>query len=121
MILKRAGWAVAALVVAAAIAGGAVAAEPIDQLKPIDDAALDSVQGPAGVAKKGAPLPDAEGNLSQAKTSFDGMDAVASANSNNTLGVGIISLNNAVEGSAISLSNSLADSVGSGLAGGAGQ
>lgn len=120
MTLKFSSMIAAIAVAAALLAGVSIAAEPIDQMTPVDDATLDGVQGPTGISKKDAAVPDADGNLSQAKTSFDGMDAVASANTNNTLGVGIISLNNAADGSALSLSNSLANSAGAASGGGVG-
>ena len=99
----------AMLVMAGVWAGLAGAAEPIDQLQPIDDAALDGVQGPAGVSKKGALVPTTEGSATQAGTALDGLAAANAANAagvGSTLGIGVVSLGNSVQGSAIDLSSS---------------
>lgn len=114
MSFKTMTLAAASLIVAVGLAGPSLAAEALDQLKPIDDAGLASVQGPTGLAKKQNVASNlaASDDLSQTKTSLDGMAAVESANTNNTLGVGIISLNNATGNSALSLSNSLLNAAG---------
>lgn len=96
----------AALAASAALAGAAVAGDALDELTPMNSEGLGDVKGDGPAEEDAEQLLLAGSGPTPTASSFDGASTL-SGNEANNVGLGVISLTNAVEKSALSLSNSL--------------
>jgi hypothetical protein len=110
MNIRYALMAFALVTIPGGVVGSAVAEDSLDALTPMDSSGLGDVKGAVASDDEADPaLRGTSAASAPAASSFEGANTL-SANEANSVGLGVISLNNNVEHSALSLSNSLVSS-----------
>lgn len=107
--MKTRGWigAAAALAVSAALAGPALADDSLDALTPMNSEGLGDVKGAVAAEGEADPALGAVGTAAPSATAAFDAASTLSGNEANNVGLGVVSLTNNVENSALSLSHSL--------------
>jgi hypothetical protein len=99
----------AALALSAAFAAASLAGDALDQMTPMNSDGLGDVKGASPAEEEADQLPLAGFGSTPTASELDGANTL-SGNEANSVSLGVISLNNGVEKSALSLSSSLLNS-----------